>query len=33
MSEAKDKKMTYEDAMAELRQTVAKLSEGKGVQT
>jgi len=29
MSEAKDKKMTYEDAMAELRQTVAKLSEGK----
>ncbi len=29
MAEAKDKKMTYEDAMAELRQTVAKLSEGK----
>ena len=29
MSEAKDKKMTYEEAMAELRQTVAKLSEGK----
>ena len=29
MSEAKVKELTYEEAMAELRQTVSKLSEGK----
>lgn len=29
MPESKDKEMTYEAAMTELRQTVAKLSEGK----
>ena len=29
MPESKDKEMTYEVAMTELRQTVAKLSEGK----
>lgn len=29
MPESKDKEMTYEAALTELRQTVAKLSEGK----
>jgi len=29
MPESKDKEMTYEECMAELRQTVNKLSEGK----
>ncbi len=29
MPESKDNEMTYEASMAELRQTVAKLSEGK----
>ena len=29
MPKAKDKEITYEEAMTELRQTVAKLSEGK----
>jgi len=29
MPKSKDNEMTYEECMAELRQTVAKLSEGK----
>lgn len=29
MPKSKDKEMTYEDCMAELRQIVSKLSEGK----